>query len=125
MACVKEMNFRIWHVTRKGFCRDTAETLAQAGHNVFASMRDPLNRNSAHAEALRAKGVHTLELDVTDTQSVDQAVDTLVANAGRIDVLINNAGVASAGVSEAFTPEQVTALFDVNVVGLHVRGLRP
>ena len=102
-----------------GFGRDTAETLAQAGHNVFASMRDPLTKNSAHAEALRVKGIHTVELDVTDSQSVDQAVDIVVANAGRIDVLINNAGVASAGVSEAFTPEQVTALFDVNVIGLH------
>ena len=102
-----------------GFGRDTAETLARDGHNVFASMRDPLNKNSAHAEALRAKGIHTVELDVTDTHSVDQAVDIVVANAGRIDILINNAGVASAGVSEAFTPEQVTALFDVNVIGLH------
>ena len=102
-----------------GFGRDTAETLAQDGHNVFASMRDPLNKNSAHAEALRAKGINTVELDVTDTHSVDQAVDIVVAKAGRIDVLINNAGVASAGVTEAFTPEQVTALFDVNVIGLH------
>jgi len=102
-----------------GFGRDTAETLAQNGHNVFASMRDPLNKNSEHAEALQAKGINTVELDVTDTNSVDRAVDIVVAKAGRIDVLINNAGVASAGVTEAFTPEQVTALFDVNVIGLH------
>jgi len=102
-----------------GFGRDTAETLAREGYNVFASMRDPLNKNSAHAEALRAKGIDTVELDVTDTKSVDQAVDIVVANAGRIDVLINNAGVASVGVTEAFTAEQVNALFDVNVIGLH------
>jgi len=102
-----------------GFGRDTAETLAQNGYNVFASMRDPLNKNSEHAEALQAKGISTVELDVTDTNSVDRAVDIVVAKAGRIDVLINNAGVASAGVTEAFTPEQVTALFDVNVIGLH------
>ncbi len=42
----------------------------------------------------------------------------MIAKAGRIDVLINNAGVLAAGVSEAFTPEQATALFDVNVIGL-------
>jgi len=102
-----------------GFGRDTAETLARDGHNVFASMRDPLNKNSSYAEALQAKGINTVELDVTDTKSVDQAVDFVAANAGRIDVLINNAGVASAGVTEAFTPEQLTALFDVNVIGLH------
>ena len=102
-----------------GFGRDTAETLARAGHNVFASMRDPEVKNRAHANALRGQGIEVVELDVTNTQSVDQAVAAVVAKAGRIDVLINNAGVASAGVSEAFTDEQVTALFDVNVIGLH------
>ena len=102
-----------------GFGRDTAETLARAGHNVFASMRDPNAKNREHADTLQAKGIEVVELDVTDTQSVNQAVATVVSKAGRIDVLINNAGVASAGVSEAFTDEQVTALFDVNVIGLH------
>ncbi|MEE8327440.1 MAG: SDR family oxidoreductase [Nitrosomonadaceae bacterium] len=102
-----------------GFGRDTAETLARAGHNVFASMRDPINKNRTHAEALQAKGIEVIELDVTNMQSVERAVATVVAKAGRIDVLINNAGVASAGVSEAFTDDQASALFDVNVIGLH------
>lgn len=102
-----------------GFGRDTAETLARAGHNVFASMRDPHSKNREHAETLRGQNIEVIELDVTDSQSVDRAVATMIAKVGRIDVLINNAGVASAGVSEAFTPEQVTALFDVNVIGLH------
>lgn len=102
-----------------GFGRDTAETLAGAGHNVFASMRDPKTRNRAHADALIAKGIHIVELDVTNSESVDQAVANVIMEAGGIDVLINNAGVASAGVSEAFTDTQVTALFDVNVIGLH------
>ena len=101
-----------------GFGRDTAETLARDGHNVFASMRDPKVKNRAHADALRAEGIQVVELDVTDTQSVDDAVAAVVAKAGRIDVLINNAGVASAGVTEAFTDKQATALFDVNVIGL-------
>ncbi len=74
---------------------------------------------SDEADALQAKGIEVVELDVTDTHSVDQAVAAVVAKAGRIDVLINNAGVASVGVSEAFTDEQATALFDVNVIGLH------
>ena len=101
-----------------GFGRDTAETLARAGHKVFASMRDPEAKNRAHAEALRAQNIEVVELDVTDSQSVDRAVAAVIAKAGRIDVLINNAGVAAAGVSEAFTPEQASALFDVNVIGL-------
>ena len=101
-----------------GFGRDTAETLARAGHNVFASMRDPKAKNRLHAEALRGLNIEVVELDVTDTQSVDRAVAAVIAKAGRIDVLINNAGVLAAGVSEAFTPDQATALFDVNVIGL-------
>ena len=101
-----------------GFGRDTAETLARAGHNVFASMRDPKVKNRLHADALRGQDIEVVELDVTDSQSVDTAVAAVIAKAGRLDVLINNAGVLAAGVSEAFTPEQATALFDVNVIGL-------
>ncbi len=104
--------------TSTGFGRDTAETLARAGHKVFASMRDPEAKNRAHAEALRGQSIEVVELDVTDSPSVDRAVAAVIAKAGRIDVLINNAGVAAAGVSEAFTPEQATAVFDVNVIGL-------
>jgi len=59
-----------------------------------------------------------LELDVTDQASVDHAVVQLLTKAGRIDVLVNNAGIASAGVTESFTTEQVQALFDVNVFGV-------
>ena len=102
-----------------GFGRDTAETLARTGHKVFASMRNPETKNRAHAQALRGQNIEVVELDVTDSESVDRAVATVIGKAGRIDVLINNAGVAAAGVSEAFRPEQATALFDVNVIGLH------
>ena len=110
-----------------GFGRDTAETLARTGHTVFASMRDPEAKNRAHADALRGRNIEVLELDVTDSQSVDRAVAAVVGKAGRIDVLINNAGVLTAGVSEAFTPEQATALFDVNVIGVHrvIRAVLP
>ncbi len=102
-----------------GFGRETAETLARAGHNVFASMRDIAGKNSEHAEALRAKNITVVELDVTSDASVENAVGEVVKQAGRIDVLVNNAGIASAGVSEAFTADQVTALLDVNVIGVH------
>ncbi len=105
--------------TSTGFGRDTAETLARAGHKVFASMRDPEAKNRTHADALRGQNIEVVELDVTDSLSVDRAVAAVIAKAGRIDVLIHNAGVLAAGVSEAFTPEQATALFDVNVIGLH------
>ncbi len=101
-----------------GFGRDTAETLHRAGHHVFASMRDIGGKNLAHVQALRDQGVEVLELDVTQQDSVNQAVAELRKRAGRIDVLVNNAGIAAAGVSEAFTAEQAQALFDVNVFGV-------
>jgi NAD(P)-dependent dehydrogenase (short-subunit alcohol dehydrogenase family) len=101
-----------------GFGRDTAETLAAAGHAVFASMRDVAGRNAPAAEALGAQGIKVVELDVADDASVDHAVASVLADAGKIDILINNAGVASAGVSEAFTADQAQTLLNTNVVGV-------
>src|ERR1700748_3907102 len=80
-----------------GFGRDTAETLDRAGHRVFASMRDIAGRNGVHADALRAKGIAVVELDVTDDASVERGVAQVLAQAKRLDVLINNAGIGSAG----------------------------
>lgn len=104
--------------TSSGFGRDTAETLARAGHGVFASMRDPQTKNRQRAEALRKQGIEVVELDVSSDESVEHAVKAVLGRAGRIDVLINNAGIASAGITEAFTPEQAKLIFNTNVVGL-------
>ena len=102
-----------------GFGRDTAETLAAAGHIVFAGVRDVASRNAGVAADLRAKSLEVVELDVTSDASVDTAVASVLARSGgRLDVVVNNAGLASAGVSEAFTPEQLRALFEVNVFGV-------
>jgi NAD(P)-dependent dehydrogenase (short-subunit alcohol dehydrogenase family) len=101
-----------------GFGRDTAETLARAGHTVFASMRNPETQNRNHAQALRRKGIEVVELDVSSDTSVDHAVKEVLAHARRIDVLVNNAGIASAGLTEAFTPDQAKVVFNTNVVGL-------
>ena len=101
-----------------GFGRDTAETLRHAGHTVYASMRGVQGKNREAAEALRKLGVKTVELDVSDDTSVEAGVKTVLAEAGKIDVLVNNAGIASAGVTEAFTTEQAKAIFDTNVIGL-------
>jgi len=100
-----------------GFGRDTAETLARAGHDVFASMRDPQGKNRKNAEALRQQNIAVLELDVTDDGSVERGVAKVLDQANRIDILVNNAGMASAGVSEAFTADQANVIFNTNVVG--------
>jgi NAD(P)-dependent dehydrogenase (short-subunit alcohol dehydrogenase family) len=104
--------------TSSGFGRDTAETLQQAGHTVYASMRDVEGKNRAAAAALQKLGIKTVELDVSDDASVEAAVEKVLAEAGKIDVLINNAGIGSAGVTEAFTAEQAKVVFDTNVIGL-------
>jgi len=101
-----------------GFGRDTAETLFRAGHIVYASMRGAQGKNREAAEALRKLGIKTVELDVSDDASVEAGVKKVLAEAGKIDVLVNNAGIASVGVTEAFTAEQAKVIFDTNVIGL-------
>ena len=80
-----------------GFGHDTAETLSRAGHTVFASMREPQAKNCQHAETLRKQGIEVIELDVSSGVSVDRAVNEVLARASRIDVLVNNAGIARPG----------------------------
>ena len=101
-----------------GFGRDAAQTLARAGHTVYASMRGLKGKNRGAAEALEKLGIKTVELDVNDDASVEAGVKKVLAEAGKIDVLVNNAGIASAGVTEAFTADQAKAVFDTNVIGL-------
>jgi NAD(P)-dependent dehydrogenase (short-subunit alcohol dehydrogenase family) len=104
--------------TSSGFGRDTAETLHGAGHTVYASMRGTQGKNREAAEALRKLGTKTVELDVSDDASVEAGVKEVLAEAGKIDVLVNNAGIASVGVTEAFTTDQAKVIFDTNVIGL-------
>jgi NADP-dependent 3-hydroxy acid dehydrogenase YdfG len=101
-----------------GFGRLTAEFLAGEGHRVFASMRNIVGKNRASADELRQQKISVVELDVTDQGSAERAVNSVLEQSGRIDVLINNAGIAAAGVTEAFTLEQARSLFEVNVFGL-------
>jgi NAD(P)-dependent dehydrogenase (short-subunit alcohol dehydrogenase family) len=81
-------------------------------------MRGAEGKNREAAEALRKLGVKTVELDVSDDASVEAGVKNVLEEAGKIDVLVNNAGIGSAGVTEAFTSEQAKVVFDTNVIGL-------
>lgn len=109
--------------TSSGFGRMAAETLAKAGHIVYGSMRDIAGRNAQnHTEAdafAKEHGVSltTLEIDVTDEATIGAAVEQIIADKGQIDVLIHNAGHMCVGPTEAFEPEQLLAMYDVNVVG--------
>src|SRR5260370_40046438 len=101
------------------FVGDMAEPLAADAHKVYGGVRDLAGRNSAAAAALRGKGVEVLALDVTSDAEVEDGIKSLLARSGgELDVVINNAGVFSAGVSESFTTGQLRDLFEVNVIGV-------
>ncbi|RKP49758.1 oxidoreductase [Pararobbsia silviterrae] len=89
----------------------TARALAGAGYRVFGGVRAP-GATSA------IPGVEFVEMDVKDDDSVRSAVDDVLKRAGRIDVLVNNAGVSLVGPVEATSDAEVAALFDVNVFGV-------
>lgn len=106
-----------------GFGLMTAKALAQAGHTVYASMRETGGRNAPRvaeiAEWARAEGadLRTVELDVQSDASSQAAVAAILADAGRLDVIVHNAGHMVFGPAEAFTPEQMAQQYDVNVLG--------
>jgi NAD(P)-dependent dehydrogenase (short-subunit alcohol dehydrogenase family) len=105
--------------TSTGFGKLMTQTLAAAGHVVVAAMRDSTGRNAAIARELTAlPGVEVVELDVTRDESVHQAVAQTLARHGRIDVLVNNAGVAGFGLVEAYSLDRVRQLFEVNFYGV-------
>lgn len=106
-----------------GFGRATAEALARRGYTVFATMRDCAGRNASHCQALDSLAkernllLYVVEMDVTSDDSVASATQEILKRAGRIDTVINNAGVAALGITEAYTVQQIQRLFDVNFFG--------
>ncbi len=103
-----------------GFGRLTTEALARAGHTVYASMGDVAGRNAKNAAeiaALAGSDIRSIELDVQSEPSANAAVEQIIAESGRIDVLVHNAGHMMFGPAEAFTPEQFAQQYDVNVLG--------
>lgn len=106
-----------------GFGALTARQLADAGHVVYASMRDTGGRNAPQVEAAaryasdNGVDLRTVELDVLSQDSADAAIAHIVADAGRLDVVVHNAGHMVFGPAEAFLPEQLVQQYEVNVVG--------
>jgi NAD(P)-dependent dehydrogenase (short-subunit alcohol dehydrogenase family) len=105
-----------------GFGRLTANALARAGHTIYASMRETTGRNAPEVADVEkyAKDnrvdLRAIELDVSSEASVDAGIAKIVAVHGRLDVVVHNAGHMVFGPAEAFTPEQLAELYDVNVL---------
>jgi NAD(P)-dependent dehydrogenase (short-subunit alcohol dehydrogenase family) len=82
-------------------------------------MRDVAGRNAKNAaelSALAGTDIRPIELDVQSEASANAAVEKIIAEGGRIDVLIHNAGHMMFGPAEAFTPKQFAQQYDVNVL---------
>jgi NAD(P)-dependent dehydrogenase (short-subunit alcohol dehydrogenase family) len=94
-----------------GIGHAVASAFAAKGFEVFGTSRNPRNTEPI-------PGVELVQLDVTDPESVTAAVSTVVQRAGRIDVLVNNAGFGVLGAAEESSTAQAQQLFDTNFFGL-------
>jgi NAD(P)-dependent dehydrogenase (short-subunit alcohol dehydrogenase family) len=105
-----------------GFGALAARALAVAGHTVYASMRETKGRNAAQVKELEkyanehSVDLRAIELDVSSQKSCDAAIQEIISKNGRLDVVVHNAGHMVFGPAEAFTPEQLAELYDVNVL---------
>ncbi len=94
----------------RGIGRATAELLAQQGHTVYGTSRDP--------DGVVIHNVRVIRLDVTSEGSALAAVQNVVGKSGRLDVLINNAGISQLGALEEISLIEAQTVFDTNVFGV-------
>jgi short-subunit dehydrogenase len=94
----------------RGIGQSTATLLAEHGYTVLGTARRPSDES--------ADGFELMPLDVTSQESVNSCVSTVLEQAGRIDVLVNNAGVGLIGAEEEASIEEARALFDANLFGV-------
>lgn len=96
----------------------TALYLAEKGFNVYATVPD-IEMQPGIEQAASSRGVQlrTLRLNLLETESIDQAVATIMSESGSIFGLVNNAGIGVGGCLEDFADQEIRDVFDVNVFG--------
>jgi NAD(P)-dependent dehydrogenase (short-subunit alcohol dehydrogenase family) len=102
-----------------GIGYETALMLARNGFLTYATMRN-LNK-SENIKSIAAKEslpIRITQLDVTDSESINNAVKVILSEAGRIDLLINDAGYVLNGAFEHLSMDEIKALYETNVFGL-------
>lgn len=107
-----------------GFGYLSVLTLARSGYKVWATMRHADGKNAAIKKELldiarkESLQISVLDMDVTSEQSVQQAIRSVGEKDGKIDILINNAGIMYVGITEAYSVSQVQDQFDTNFFGI-------
>lgn len=101
-----------------GFGKPTALGLLAKGYDVAGSVRSRSGKNAATVAELEAAGAKIVEMDVTDAASTERGVADAISQLGGLDILFNNAGIGSYGIQELMSPEDMTRVFDVNVMGV-------
>jgi NAD(P)-dependent dehydrogenase (short-subunit alcohol dehydrogenase family) len=105
-----------------GIGKSTCDELARAGHTVYASMRETKGRNARRVVEIEAfsrqhdVNLRAIELDVSSQDSANSAIETIIAENRRLDVVVHNAGQIVYGPAETFTSEQLAELYDTNVL---------
>lgn len=102
-----------------GFGRKAVKDFADKGYQVFATMRSPEGKNVAIKTELEAysDSIHVVDMDITSDESVKIAIANVLAKVGKIDILINNAGVMYLGITEAFSIDQAREQMETNYYG--------
>jgi NAD(P)-dependent dehydrogenase (short-subunit alcohol dehydrogenase family) len=102
-----------------GFGLKAAKDFADKGYKVFATMRNPMGKNARVKAELEGHSAHitVVDMDVTNDASVQQAIGGIIAAEGKVDVLINNAGIMFIGITEAFSVDQAHEQMNANYYG--------
>ena len=102
-----------------GFGMLTAAKLAAGGHTIYATMRNLQKQNTLKLELeQRDTMCQILHLDVTEDKSINKVIDIIETQAGRLDVLINNAGYGIGGFFEDLSEEEIRSQFETNFFGV-------
>ncbi|MBV9176055.1 MAG: SDR family oxidoreductase [Nitrososphaeraceae archaeon] len=105
--------------TSTGIGYETSLMLARNGFLTYATMRNLNKSENINLIATKEKlPIHVKQLDVTNDASVKNAVQAILSETGRIDVLVNNAGYVLSGAFEDLTMDEIKAQYETNVFGL-------
>jgi NAD(P)-dependent dehydrogenase (short-subunit alcohol dehydrogenase family) len=96
-----------------GIGKETAKLLAQKGFTVYGA-----SRRLDKMEDLKAFGIHLLELDLTEDESIERCINNIIAKEARMDIIVNNAGYGAYGALEDLDLSEARKQFEVNVFGL-------